>query len=108
MKLNTSCLSQADFDFDWDQWISIVDQATKTTEKIGFPDKTLEIDSAKVNGFITDRLLVESHEKSLIKDLWTIATPGERKIMGELLFKIMDESAQDVRKQSPDEPYGGY
>ena len=108
MKVMTNCLSQRDFLVDWDQWISKVDQAAKTTDKITFPDKSLEINSVKVSKFLTERLLVESQEKSLIKDLWNVATPGERKIIGELLFRIMDESFRGARKQAPEEPYGGY
>ncbi len=108
MKVITNCLSQGDFLVDWDQWISKVDQAAKTTDKITFPDKSLEIDSKKASQFLSGRLLVVSQENSLIKDLWNIATPGERKVIGEILFRLMHKSARRAGKQAPDEPYGGY
>ena len=106
MKTITNCLSLGDLVVDWDHWISIVDQATKTDEKIRFASKTMEIDSAIVNKFLTERF-VEEQEESLVKDLWNAASPDERKIIGKLLFKVIDNSAHNVRKKA-EEPYGGY
>ena len=108
MEQNTNCLSQEDFLYDWDQWRNTVYQATKTMEKIGLSDKSTEIASAKVSGFLSGRLYVDSGEEALIEDLWSVATPDERKTLGGLLFKIMDKSTRDFRNQEPDEPYGGY
>jgi len=95
MEQNTTCLSGGDFIRDWDQWKKIVGEAIKTARKIGMPDKLIEISSIKAGEFLTQRLCVESKEEALIKDLWSVATPQERKTLGKLLFKIMDTSARE-------------
>ena len=92
MEEGTTCLSGGDFIHDWDQWKKTVGEAIKTARKIGMPDKLIEIASVKVGNFLTERLCAESKEEALIKDLWRVATPQERKTLGKLLFKIMDNS----------------
>ena len=72
------------------------------------PDKLIEIASVKVGDFLSKRLCAESKEEALIKDLWSVATPQERKILGKLLFKIMDKSTKKYGEKELDEPYGGY
>jgi hypothetical protein len=87
MEQSTKYLSQGDFLYDWEQWKNTIDQATKTTGQIGIP-------------------LIS--EETLIRDLWSVATPDERKTLAELLFKLMDKNALESRNQESDEPYGGY
>jgi hypothetical protein len=91
MEEGTTCLSGGDFIKNWDQWKKTVNEAIKTARKVGMPDKLIEIASVKVGDFLTKRLCVESGEESLIKELWAVATPDERKTLGKLLFKIMDK-----------------
>ena len=91
MGQGTICLSGGDFIKDWDQWKKTVNEAIKTARKVGMPDKLIEIAAVKVGDFLSKRLCVESKEEALIKDLWDVATPDERKTLGKLLFKIMDK-----------------
>ena len=72
------------------------------------PDKLIELASVKVGDFLSTRLCAESKEDALIKDLWSVASPQERKVLGKLLFKIMDKSSKKYTEQELDEPYGGY
>jgi hypothetical protein len=102
------CLSGGDFVNDWEKWKETVGEAIKTARKIGMPDKVIEIASVKVGDFLAERLCAESKEEALIKDLWGVATPQERKTLGKLLFKIMDKSTKDYSEKELDEPYGGY
>jgi hypothetical protein len=91
MEQGTTCLSGGDFIKDWDQWKKTVNDAIKTARKIGMPDKLIEIASVKVGDFLVKRICAESKEEALIKELWEVATPDERKTLGKLLFKLMDK-----------------
>jgi hypothetical protein len=90
MEEGTTCLSGGDFIKDWDQWKKTVNEAIKTARKVGMPDKLIEIASVKVGDFLSKKLCAESKEEALIKELWDVATPDERKTLGKLLFRIMD------------------
>jgi hypothetical protein len=105
MDQGTTCLSGGDFINDWYQWKKTVGQAIRTARKIGMPDKLIEIASVKVGDFLTERLCVQSKEEALIKDLWRVATPQERKTLGKLLFKIMDDSPKEYAKEKLEAPY---
>jgi hypothetical protein len=96
MAEETTCLHGGDFINDWDQWKKILAEAIKNARKIGMPDKVIELASVKVGDFLTKRLCVESKEEALIKDLWDVGTPDERKVLGKLLFKIMDKENHKV------------
>jgi hypothetical protein len=91
MEEGTTCLSGGDFIKDWNQWKKTVNEVIRTARKVGMPDRLIEIASVKVGDFLTKRLCVESPEEALIKDLWNVATPDERKTLGKLLFKIMEK-----------------
>jgi hypothetical protein len=91
MEQGTTCLNGGDFLKDWEQWKKTVNDAIKTARKIGMPDKLIEIASVKVGDFLVKRICAESKEEALIKELWEVATPDERKTLGKLLFKIMDK-----------------
>ncbi len=108
MDQGTTCLKGGDFVKDWDQWKLTVGEAIKLARKIGTPDKLIELASVKVGDFLSTRLCAESKEEALIRDLWVVASPEERKVLGKLLFKIMDNSSKKYTKQELEEPYAGY
>ncbi|MFC1902168.1 DUF3243 family protein [Chloroflexota bacterium] len=91
MEEGAKCLSGGDFLKDWEQWKRTVGEAIKTAKKLGMPDKLIEVASVKVGDFLTKRVCAESPEEALIKDLWEVADPEERKILGKLLFKVMEK-----------------
>jgi len=91
MEENATCLSGGDFLKDWEQWKKTVGEAIKTARKLGMPDKLIEVASVKVGDFLTKRVCAESPEEALIKELWDVAGPEERKTLGKLLFKLMDK-----------------
>jgi hypothetical protein len=109
MEQETACLSGGDFVNDWDQYKTTVGIAIKTARKIDMPDKLIEIPSVKVGNFLSERLCAESKEDALIKDLWGVTSFQERKILGVLIFRLMDKTSDTTASmQEKDEPYGGY
>jgi hypothetical protein len=108
MEQGTTCLNGGDFNKDWDQWKNTVGEAIRVARKIGTPDKLIELASVKVGDFLATRLCAESKEEALIKDLWRVASPYERKVLGKLLFKIMENSTKKYSEEELEKPYGEY
>jgi hypothetical protein len=92
MEENTTCLSGGDFLKDWNQWRNTVYQAIQTARKLGMPDQLIMVASTKVGDFLSTRLCAATPEEALIKELWDVAEPNDRKVLGKLLFKIMEKS----------------
>ena len=91
MESGATCLSGGDFIKDWEQWKKTVGEAIKTARKLGMPDKLIEVASVKVGDFLTRRICAESPEEKLIKELWDVGSPDDRKVLGKLLFNVMDK-----------------
>jgi hypothetical protein len=98
------CLSELGFFNGWGQWKNTVNQANKMTQKMGMS----EVAFVRVRAFFAEKLCAKSIEEILLKDLWMVATPQERKTLGELLFRVMDKSTDESNSQELNEPYGGY
>jgi hypothetical protein len=56
------------------------------------PDQLITVASTKVGDYLSTRLCPATPEEALIKELWDAAEPNDRKVLGKLLFKIMDKS----------------
>ena len=91
MEEGATCLSGGDFIKNWDQWKKTVGEAIKTARKLGMPDKAIEVASVKVGEFLASRICAESPEEKLIKELWDAGDANDRKVLGKLLFRVMDQ-----------------
>jgi len=92
MEEKTTCLNGGDFTKDWNQWKNTVYQAIQTARKLGMPDQLIVVASTKVGDFLSTRLCASTPEEKLIKELWDVAGPDDRKVLGKLLFKIMEKA----------------
>jgi hypothetical protein len=92
MEEKTTCLSGGDFLKDWNQWRMTVYEAIQTARKLGMPDQIIMVASTKVGDFLSTRLCASTPEEALIKELWDVAEPNDRKVLGKLLFKMMEKT----------------
>jgi hypothetical protein len=99
MEEKTTCLSGGDFMKDWNQWRKTVNEAIHTARKLGMPDQLIMVASTKVGDFLSTRLCPATPEEALIKELWDVAEPNDRKVLGKLLFKIMEKSPAASRSE---------
>ena len=92
MEEKTTCLNGGDFLKDWNQWRQTVHEAIQNARKLGMPDQLIVVASTKVGDFLSTRLCAATPEEALIKELWDAAEPNDRKVLGKLLFKIMEKA----------------
>jgi hypothetical protein len=92
MEEKTTCLNGGDFLKDWNQWRMTVYDAIQTARKLGMPDQMIMVASTKVGDFLSTRLCASTPEEALIKELWDVAEPNDRKVLGKLLFKMMEKT----------------
>jgi hypothetical protein len=97
MEEKTTCLNGGDFLKDWNQWRQTVHEAIQNARKLGMPDQLIVVASTKVGDFLSTRLCAATPEEALIKELWDAAEPNERKVLGKLLFKIMEKAPVSSR-----------
>lgn len=83
------CLSAMDFVKDWDTWRGTLKEAIAEARKFGVSDETIKTLALKAGDFLAKKVCPATKEEELLKEMWDIATPEERKTIATLIFKMM-------------------
>ena len=83
------CVSAMDFMKDWNQWKSTLKEAIDQGRKFGLSDDTIKSLSASVGDFLATRVCPATTEEELLRDMWEVATPEERRTLATLIFKMV-------------------
>ncbi|MGB2696681.1 MAG: DUF3243 domain-containing protein [Candidatus Zixiibacteriota bacterium] len=83
------CLQAMDFLKDWNTWRSTLNEAIGAARKFGVSDETIKDLSVKVGDFLSQKVCPATKEEELLKQMWDIASPEERKTLASLIFKMV-------------------
>jgi hypothetical protein len=84
------CLQGMDFMKDWKTWRETLNDGIQQARKFGVSDETIKKMSVKVGDFLATKVCPATKEEELLKEMWNIATPEERKTIAGLMFKIVE------------------
>jgi hypothetical protein len=87
-----SCVSAMNFADGWDQWKDKFKDALKDGRRFGLSDETIKSVLVKIADYLASSLCPHSKEEALMRDLWTAASPEERKVLASVVFKMIDKS----------------
>jgi hypothetical protein len=74
---------------DWAAWRVNVKERIAVTHKFGVPDETIKAIATKVGDCLAEKVCPATKEEELLKELWNVATPDERKTIAGLIFKMV-------------------
>ncbi len=83
------CLDAMDFVKDWDTWRNTLKEAIGEARKFGVSDETIKSLGVKIGDFLAKKVCPATKEEELLKEMWDIATPEERKTIATLMFKMV-------------------
>ncbi len=83
------CVSAMDFVKDWDAWRNTLKEAIGEARKFGVSDEVIRDLGAKVGDFLATKVCPATKEEELLKAMWDVATPEERKTIATLIFKMV-------------------
>ena len=83
------CVNALDFVGDWNQWRNTLKQGIQQARKLGVSEETIQNMAAKVGDFLVAKVCPATKEEELLKDLWNVGTPDERKVLATLIFKLV-------------------
>ncbi len=83
------CLSAMDFVKDWDTWRGTLKEAIAEAHRFGVSEETIKNLGVKVGDFLAKKVCPATKEEELLKEMWDIATPEERKTIATLIFKMV-------------------
>jgi hypothetical protein len=56
---------------------------------LGVSDETIQNMATKVGHFLVAKVCPATKEEELLKELWNVGTPDERKVLATLIFKLV-------------------
>ncbi len=83
------CLDTMDFVKDWNTWRNTLHGAIQDARKLGVPDGVIKDVSLKVGDFLAEKVCPATKEEELLREMWDVATPDERKVLATLIFKMV-------------------
>jgi sulfur relay (sulfurtransferase) DsrC/TusE family protein len=84
------CIEAMDFMKDWYQWRATLKEAIEQGRKMGLSDETIQSLSANVGDFLASKVCPATKEEELLREMWDIATPDERRTLASLIFRMVD------------------
>ncbi len=85
-----ACISAMDFINDWTTWRETLHEGIGTARKMGVSDEKIQGLATKVGDFLAQKVCPATKEEELLKELWDIGTPEERKVLATLIFKLVN------------------
>jgi len=83
------CVAAMDFIKDWKTWRGTLKEGIQQARKLGVSDATIQSMAAKVGDFLSQKVCPATKEEELLKQLWDVGTPDERKVLATLIFKLV-------------------
>ena len=84
------CIEGMDFMKGWVQWGATLKQAIEQGRKMGLSDETIQSLSANVGDFLATKVCPAAKEEELLKEMWDVASPDERKMLASIIFRMVD------------------
>lgn len=83
------CIMGMDFMKDWKTWRASLHDAIREGRKYGMTDEEIKGWAVEVGDYLAKNVCAGTPEEALLKELWDVATPEERKTLGALIFKLV-------------------
>ena len=83
------CVAAMDFIKDWKTWRETLKEGISQARKLGVSDATIQSMATKVGDFLSQKVCPATKEEELLKQLWDVGTPDERKVLATLIFKLV-------------------
>jgi len=83
------CIEAMDFVRDWESWRKYLKDAIAAGRMFGMTDEALKEMTLKMSEFLRERLCPGTKENELFREMWDTSTPEERKVLANILFRLV-------------------
>ena len=85
----TKCINALDFTQDWTTWLETLQDGISTARGLGIPDEEIKDMAVRLGDFLAEKVCPATKEEELVKQIWTTATPDERKVIASIFFRML-------------------
>ncbi|MDW5564020.1 MAG: DUF3243 family protein [Methanomassiliicoccus sp.] len=86
----TMCINALDFTKDWTTWRETLQDAIAAARGLGISDDEIKDMALRLGDFLAEKVCPATKEEELIKDMWAVAEPEERKVIANVIFRMLE------------------
>ncbi len=71
----------------WETWRANVKERIAVAHRFGVPDETIKTIAVSIGDFLSEKVCPATKQEELLKEMWRLASPDERKTLAALVLK---------------------
>ncbi|MEW5743901.1 MAG: DUF3243 family protein [Nitrospirota bacterium] len=85
----SKCVDVLDVTKDWSTFRNTLHEGIQEARKFGLSDEEIQNLAMTVGDFLNEKICPATREEELLKEMWDVSSPDERKSLATVLFKMM-------------------
>ncbi len=74
----------------FDKWKAFLDERVDQAQKAGMSEETINKLAFQIGEFLDEKVDPKNGEERLLKELWSVGSEEERKVIARLMVKLVD------------------
>jgi len=84
------CINMMEYVGDWNEWRKNLRRAVSVGKKAGMSDDEIEGLATQIGDFLAEKVCPATPEEELLKEMWGVASPDERRMLAGLMVKMSE------------------
>ncbi|EGJ49837.1 DUF3243 domain-containing protein [Desulfocurvibacter africanus] len=87
MQEQSKCIASMDFVNDWKTWRETLSDNIGRARSLGVSEDTIKSMAVRVGNYLSENVCPGTKEEQVLKELWDVGSPEERKCLASMIFK---------------------
>lgn len=84
------CINMMEYVGDWNQWRKNLHRAVSVGKRVGMSEEEIEALATQIGDFLAEKVCPATPEEELLREMWGVATPEERRTIAGLMVKMSE------------------
>jgi hypothetical protein len=84
------CINLMEYVGDWEVWRNNLRRAVNVGKAVGMSEDEIEDLATQIGDFLAEKVCPATPEEELLKEMWNVAEPEERKVIAGLMVKMSE------------------
>jgi len=84
------CINMMEYVGDWDKWRKNLRRAVRAGKQVGMSEQEIEALATQIGDFLVEKVCPATPEEELLREMWAVATPDERRMIAGLIVKMSE------------------
>ena len=84
------CINLMEYVGDWEKWRGNLRRAVSVGKSVGMSEQEIEGLATQIGDFLAEKVCPATPEEELLREMWNVAEPEERKMIAGLMVKMSE------------------